>query len=588
MGVLGEPKRPAVHALMPPHAALESSMEDNIPSPSHSDALSARSATALRELNERARAAMAAQQGQMSRLEADISAKLEAITAAIAEQQAIEADENRQSEQARAELARHRQEIDAARAEWQRERAEQEAALEKRHKELEARGGKQDERSKQLGELGCDLESRQAALDEQTDALAKREAAIEEQQAALAEREAAIDQREAAIKEREAAIDERAESLKSARTEQAADHEDLAEREAAWNTERAALEASRDELAEKLVTLEALQQGSQDQWQDQLAGFERKLHEQQSSWSDQRAGWDKTQAELEHDQDEMRQKFELALQDVQRFRGRAAELEQELARRPEASQADSAELIALRAERDALAQRVDALERLPVDQIDASTEQQIADLQRRFELAVEDVRELKTKNAELEKRLAAAASIRPSGQPDVGGMDWESQKRRMLASLEGDADEGDEACQKQRASIENTIEMTDAVVAEKDREIQELKTRLATAASEKADEGKVDEQEKVDELLDADQVIAEHRKRIAQMEREMEDKLRAAELELSVERAKMGRQKAELEELRNDLESQRQSQDTSGPGGVAGAPRRRWLSKLGLSGEEQP
>ena len=66
----------------------------------------------------------------------------------------------------------------------------------------------------------------------------------------------------------------------------------------------------------------------------------------------------------------------------------------------------------------------------------------------------------------------------------------------------------------------------------------------------------------------------------------MEDKLRAAELELSLERAKIARDKVELDELRADLESQRQPYD---PNGTArpGAPRRRWLSKLGLSGEEQ-
>ena len=67
----------------------------------------------------------------------------------------------------------------------------------------------------------------------------------------------------------------------------------------------------------------------------------------------------------------------------------------------------------------------------------------------------------------------------------------------------------------------------------------------------------------------------------------MEDKLRAAELELSVERAKMARQKAELEELRSNLESQRQAlrgERRHAP--APGTPRRRWLSKLGIDGKE--
>jgi chromosome segregation ATPase len=291
---------------------------------------------------------------------------------------------------------------------------------------------------------------------------------------------------------------------------------------------------------------------------------------------------DQARTAIERQRDELKQKFELALEDVQRFRARVTELEQDLARRPEASQADSAELIALRAERDALAERVEVLERQPVGPIDASSEEQIADLQRRFELAVEDVRELKTKNAELESRLSAAKRS-GGGHADAGGMDWESQKRRMLASLEGEGDgEVDEARQKERATIENTIEMTDAVVAEKDREIQELLAKLAEASSEKPE---VDHrQQQINVLLNADEVIAEHRKRISQLEHEMEDKLRAAELELSVERAKIARERSELEELRIDLESRRKSHDSGASGG---GPRRRWLSKLGLSGDEQ-
>ena len=157
-----------------------------------------------------------------------------------------------------------------------------------------------------------------------------------------------------------------------------------------------------------------------------------------------------------------------------------AELEQDLARRPESNQADSAELVALRAERDALAARVEELEQRPAAQIDPNVEQQLSDLQRRFELAVEDLREYKTKNAKLESQLAAAGSQSRTIIPDAGGNDWESQKRRLLASLEESADAPETPVEKQqRITIEGTIEMTDAVVAEKDRQIAELQSQLA-------------------------------------------------------------------------------------------------------------
>jgi chromosome segregation ATPase len=353
----------------------------------------------------------------------------------------------------------------------------------------------------------------------------------------------------------------------------------------AFTAERTALEAERDDLQKKIAELEAARHSAEHQWQSQLADFERRLHEQQTSWNGQRAEWDKRQAALQLERGELQQKFDLALADVQRFRGRVAELEQELARRPETKQADSAELVALRAERDALAGRVEELEQQPAPQLDADTEQQLADLQRRFEMAVEDVRELKTKNAALEQRLATS-SQRPVASTESGGMDWESQKRRLLASLEETTDGDDPLPEKERLTIEGTIEMTDAVVAEKDREIERLKAELAESNQPAESSADHEREQQINELLDADEVIAEHRKRIAQLEREMEDKLRTAELELSVERAKMARQKVELEELRSDLESQRQAMPASGPAGAGTVPRRRWLSKLGISGDE--
>jgi chromosome segregation ATPase len=243
-------------------------------------------------------------------------------------------------------------------------------------------------------------------------------------------------------------------------------------------------------------------------------------------------------------------------------------------------------LVALRAERDALAQRVEELEQRPPAQLDPDAERQVGDLQRRFELAVEDVRELKTKNAQLESQLAAAGTQSVT-RHDAGAMDWESQKKRMLAALEvTTAEEDDLARQQERVTIEGTIEITDSVVAEKDRLIAELEAQLQVAHARPA-ESDQDRSRKIDDLIDGDEVIAQHRQRCQQLERETEDKLRAAELELSVERAKMARQKVELEELRANLESQRQLLESNGSTLAPGAPKRRWLSKLGIDGKEK-
>jgi chromosome segregation ATPase len=344
------------------------------------------------------------------------------------------------------------------------------------------------------------------------------------------------------------------------------------------------LESERGELTQTAAALEAQIHSSQTEWRNQLLDFENRLREQQGSWTEQRLEWTQARAGLERERDELQQKFDLALQDLQRLRARLAEVEQDLARRPESNQADSAELVALRAERDTLAARVEELGQQPATQIDANVEQQLSDLQRRFELAVEDLREYKTKSTKLEAQLAAASSQSRTPAADTGGNDWESQKRRLLASLEESAEAPETPVEKQqRITIEGTIEMTDAVVAEKDRQIAELQSKLAAGDSTFVD---AEHTRKVNDLVEADDVIAVHRQRVRELEREMQEKLRAAELELSVERAKMARQRMELDELRSDLEAKKQEFESSGGAPVQGQPKRRWRDKLGLSGDE--
>jgi chromosome segregation ATPase len=80
-----------------------------------------------------------------------------------------------------------------------------------------------------------------------------------------------------------------------------------------WTAEQAALRRERDGLLKKVADLEAKQHIAQKEWQEQLTDFERRLAEQQTSWNEQRDEWDKNRAALEHQRDELQQKFDLAL-----------------------------------------------------------------------------------------------------------------------------------------------------------------------------------------------------------------------------------------------------------------------------------
>jgi DNA repair exonuclease SbcCD ATPase subunit len=555
-------------------------MEDPTPKKPLSETTASRAAEALRELNAHAQTVASTRRERLSLLEAELTDRLDAIASAIADQSGEDEHDTANADPSQEETAALRE------------------LLEQQQREL-------DERAEQLAQLEQSLSSRDAALEEESAALAQREEALAKYVVDLDEREQALTT-----------------AVASQQAEWEAAEREAAESETAWQTQRAELERERDEKAAQLADLQSqlsdLQTENESseqrfaEGQARLEELKRQLTDQHAAAELQITEWDEARAELERERDglraeltaaqadsdvrtenaaavaerdELKNKFSLALEDVQRFRTRVAALEQELAQRPAAGQSDSAELVSLRAERDALAERIETLEQsssLPTSDAD---DQQRGDLQRRFELAVEDVRELKTKNSRLEAQLAAARQ-QSTGAVDAGGMDWESQKRRMLASLEDSGDGGDEESERRRTTIASTIEITDAVIAEKDQEISELKSQLA-ACAETSDAPSDDRDQAVNALLDADEIIQQHRQKIAQLEQEMNDKLRAAELEISVERAKIARQKVELDQLQAKLEAERNALGVgAGQATTAGAPKRRWLSKLGLGSEE--
>ncbi|QDV76614.1 hypothetical protein [Botrimarina mediterranea] len=279
-------------------------------------------------------------------------------------------------------------------------------------------------------------------------------------------------------------------------------------------------------------------------------------------------------AELGDELEALRGKFEMALADLQSHRERVAELEQEIANRPALDLDDSEEIQRLRHERDDLARRLEEANEF------ADPSQEMEDLRARFQMAVEDLRALKTENADLRDQLASGGG---GGAMTGGGdgNDWESQKRRLLAALESEGEgQIDAPRREERAAIAGTIQITDAVVAEKDAEIQRLKQQLESIEDVEPTAAAIDAA-----VLDNDEVIRAERERIAKLEQEWQEKLRSAELELSVERAKIARAQSELAEQQMELETLRAA---SGNGLAPGEARRNWFNKLGLGNDGKP
>jgi hypothetical protein len=203
------------------------------------------------------------------------------------------------------------------------------------------------------------------------------------------------------------------------------------------------------------------------------------------------------------------------------------------------------------------------------------------DLQRRFEMAVDELREMKHANSELEAKLAERRTAGPATATAAAtGLDWEAQKQRLLASLEAD-DRDDENAVAERHTIEGTIQITDQIVAQKDQEIAELK-RLSQGQSRS--QGSQAAETALREAFDQDELIRQEREKLAQAVAEWREKIGKAEIAISVERAKIARDRSELEEkLRLYQREQQQTRPQDDPPVETGKPpRSRWLARLGL------
>lgn len=231
--------------------------------------------------------------------------------------------------------------------------------------------------------------------------------------------------------------------------------------------------------------------------------------------------------------------------------------------------------------------RLDQTPSPPTGEINEELRQALADMTRRYELAMEDLREQKHALAESQKQAAGAPrAATPSGQGDK--LDWESQKQRLLAALEADGeDDDDDDRRRKRLEMREVIDRTDAALAAKDREIEELR-QLLTAQSANIGEVAVGAAA-LAEIVSADEVVRGERERLQQLQLEWEEKLRQAEIELSVQRAKIARERAEIEERQRLFEAHGPSHPANDAGGSvkdAKPQRGRWLARLGLKEDE--
>jgi len=186
------------------------------------------------------------------------------------------------------------------------------------------------------------------------------------------------------------------------------------------------------------------------------------------------------------------------------------------------------------------------------------------DYRQRYELALEDIRRLEAENQQLREQIQRGRTELPYCPGDELES-WETFKGRVLAAMEaeevGSEEPTAQTSQQKRIQIEEVLAKTEALLAAKEQELQTLRHLLE---NQSANLGAVAVgAAAVGQLLDQDEIIRQQRETLQRLETEWREKLRQAEVELSLERAALARKQAELdeklrevEELRTQLSSQ--------------------------------
>lgn len=227
---------------------------------------------------------------------------------------------------------------------------------------------------------------------------------------------------------------------------------------------------------------------------------------------------------------------------------------------------------------------------------DSEWKMQAAGLRQKIQELESENSELHSQNQELAAQIAKSKiqGTAPENSLESGEMfSWEERKRLILLQMEEDSFDANQFAASLSHEIESGKETPDAFIdrlrleiEHRDEEIAELRHLLAQQAETRSD-GTAIGASAIADLLDADELIAQERGKLRQLQVEWEEKFRVGEIEASLERAKLSRdrqevlaKKQELELQQEQLQREHRQADTAD-----GTSSRRWWAKLGLAQE---
>jgi chromosome segregation ATPase len=189
--------------------------------------------------------------------------------------------------------------------------------------------------------------------------------------------------------------------------------------------------------------------------------------------------------------------------------------------------------------------------------------------------------ELAEENRQLRHQISALSTAAGRKAPTATSSDnlsWDERKKLLMQELDGETSSvvNDDISIADPDALAHLIQSSQIEIERRDREIEELK-KLLTTQSNTISEGVNLEAER-SKVLDADEIIQQERSRLQTIQSELDEKLRKAEIDLSLERARLARDRQLVEERQQALKNQIAESDTNTPG----VKKRNWLASLGL------
>ncbi len=208
--------------------------------------------------------------------------------------------------------------------------------------------------------------------------------------------------------------------------------------------------------------------------------------------------------------------------------------------------------------------------------------------------------ELRMQNSELTDRL----NHQPSASSTIPqSLSWEERKQQLMKQLELETC-ADTELKAASGNIQAIIETTQREINIRDKQIEELKQLLSNQAT--VTNGMAVGAAAVAEILDQDELIQQERENLRNLQQEWISKMREAEIEISMERARIARDRLDLQTAIEQANAQANlmeeqlaltsvamtESNASGSGShssASGKPitgrARRWLQRLGLREE---